>query len=360
MHQVALHDMPSLLDAVYADLERARRRVLVETYIIRDDRMGRDLRDRLLTAAGRGVSVRLLYDAHGSVEAHPAIFRDLRRGGVEVRAYRRLGALLGPFSPAVRNHSRMLIVDEVAYTGGYAWADEWLPRARGGGGWHDLSCRVTGPVVADFGALFHRRWSERDGDRPAALDTGELHADVRLVSSSPSGEPIVLRSFLEEIARARSRVWIENAYFFPTAVMLERLVAAARRGVDVRVILPAHSDLRIVARAARAEYDVWLRAGLQIWEYLPTVSHGKAMLVDDRWAAVGTLNANPTSGRFSIELALLVRDRPFADRMAAQLERDMGLSRRVTTDRSGSRPLLESALEELAYAAMSLTDRALG
>jgi cardiolipin synthase len=357
MHELALLNMPRLLEAAFADVDRARRRVLVETYIIRDDRMGRLLRDHLVAAARRGVTVRLLYDAHGSIEAHPGIFRDLRDGGVEVRVYRPLAPLVGHLSLGVRNHSRMFIADAAAYTGGYAWADEWLPRALGGGGWHDLACRVVGPVVEDFAALFDRRWVEREG-APSVFDTGGAHPDVRLVSCGPSSDPLVLRCLLEAIEGARERVWMENAYFFPSSPLLARLVDAAARGVDVRVVLPADSDLRIIARAARAEYRDWLQAGLGIWEYLPTVSHGKAMLVDDRWSAIGTLNANPTSGRFSIELALLVQTRRFAEVLAAQLEGDMAQSRQVTEEDLHTR-LVEGTLQELAHAAMSITDRVL-
>jgi cardiolipin synthase A/B len=349
-HELDLLDMPAFLDAVAEELPRARRRILVETYIIRDDRLGRTLAEQMLAAVRRGVDARLLYDPHGSIEAPRALFRELSRGGVLTRPYRRLGAVLGRFSPAVRDHSRMLVIDDAAYTGGHAWGAEWLPRQLGGGGWHDLSVRARGPVLEDFVDLFGQRWRESEGLPPVARDTGDRYPDVRLVSCGPYCPPLLLRALLEAFGAARHRIWIENAYFFPSVPLLRALTAATERGVDVRVILPANGDVRIIARAARAEYRNWLDAGMKILEYVPVVSHGKAALVDDDWATVGSFNANPCSGRLSIELGLVIRERRFVASLAHQLAADMALSRRVTAPR---RP---GPLEGLAHAALALCD----
>jgi len=359
MHDLTLFDMPRLLAAVERDVRAARRGILVEAYIVRDDRLGLTLARWLVAAAARGVDVRLLYDSHGSIEADQWIFAWLSRRGVWVRPYSRIGKALGHLSPVVRNHSRMLVVDGAAYTGGYAWADPWLPAERGGGGWHDLACRAVGPVVDDFVALFEQRWREADGAAILGFDSGGRHADVRLVSQGPGNTQGVLESLLAAFAGARGRIWWENAYFFPTTRVLRALADAAARGVDVRVLLPAHSDLPIVGRAAHAEYEQWLAAGLRIWEYLPTVLHGKAALIDDDWCTISTYNANPTATHFSIELALIVRQPRFIGALAAQIEHDMHRCREVTRQTLTRRPLLAGTLDELAYVLMSLSDRLL-
>ncbi len=357
MHELELLDMPRFLDAVEEDVKRAHVRVWVETYIMRADRLGRALACRLTDAAARGADVRLLYDPHGSIEAEPWIFSTLERNGVAVRPYRRLGEALGRLSPAVRNHSRMLVFDEIAYTGGYAWADPWLPVESGGDGWHDLCCRVRGPVVRDFAALFQQRWQEIDGVTPQDFDSADRYDDVRLVSAGPHGVSLVHGCLLEAFCRARRRIWIENAYFFPTSRFLRTLGDAAARGVDVRIIIPGRSDLPIIARAARAEYADWLAAGLALWEYGPVVAHGKAALVDDDWCTVSTFNVNPTSVHLSIELALLIRQPAFVARLADQLERDMAHSQRVTAARLADRPIGEGVLDDLAHVMLTLTDR---
>lgn len=357
-HQLALLDMPHLLDRVEHDIARARMRVLVEAYIFRDDRLGQGMARWLAKAAARNLDVRLLYDPQGSVEADRLMFWSLARQGVDVRPYSHIGEALGHFSPAVRNHSRMLVIDDAAYTGGYAWADFWLPADRGGAGWHDLACRVSGAVVDDFAALFEQRWAEAEGAPMAAFDTAGRYPDVRLVSDGHGHN--VLDCLSAAFAQARRRIWWENAYFFPTTRVLRALALAARREVDVRVLVPAHSDLPIIGRAARAEYDAWLAAGLHIWEYLPTVLHGKVVLVDDDVCAVTTYNANPTSSHMSIELGLIVRDRGFADLLAAQIQRDLGQSREITRDTlARRRSLVEGTLDDMAYVLMSLSDRLL-
>ncbi len=361
MHDIDLLDMTRLLDGVEADLAQARERVLVETYIFRADRLGRTLGALLAEAAGRGLDVRMLYDPHGSIEAEPWIFSALERAGVGVRPFRRLGAALGRLSLALRNHSRMLVIDQTAYTGGYAWADPWLPAARGGGGWHDLSCRVRGPIVEDFAALFEQRWRESDGAPPADFDTGERQGDVRLISVGPAGASRALQCFFDAFASARRRIWIENAYFFPGRRLLGALAAAAARGVDVRVIVPANSDLPLIARAARAEYPAWLAAGIGIWEYLPAVLHAKAALVDDDWCTVSTINSNPCSLHLTIELALVVRNHGLPAALAAKILHDMASCRRVTAETLAARPrpFGEGALDGLAHTFLVLADRVL-
>ena len=163
MHDITLlGTMGAFLDAVFADIDRARRRVLVECYIVRSDKLGRALGERLVAAVRRGVRAQLLYDPFGSVEADPDFFRALAAEGVEVRPFSKKG-IFGQLNPRPRNHSRMVVTDDAAYTGGFAWADPWLPASLGGGGWHDVACRLTGPVVDDFVLVFQQRWRESQG-----------------------------------------------------------------------------------------------------------------------------------------------------------------------------------------------------
>src|SRR5438552_869454 len=159
MHRLALLSTGEFLDSLFEDLARARREILVECYIVLDDELGGALADALAAAAARGVTARLLYDPLGSKEASRRFFRDLRSRGVEVRAWRRILSVPGIRHLAPRDHSRTLVIDGVAYTGGAAFARQWLPRGRGGEGWRDACVRIEGPVVEDLRDLFLRRWT---------------------------------------------------------------------------------------------------------------------------------------------------------------------------------------------------------
>jgi cardiolipin synthase A/B len=359
VHAIRLLEMPAFVESVLRDLDKAQRRVLIEAYIFRSDRFARMIGERLVRAARRGVEVRLLFDASGSRAGDPEYFHRLARRGVHVRAYRRAGLLLGRLSPAIRDHSRILVVDTAAYTGGHAWADPWLPRALGGGGWHDLSCRVVGPVVEDFSTLFEERWREAMGSPPVDYDTSDRYPDVRLLSDGPAGTPLLQEAFVDSFRRARRRIWIENAYFYPATSYLAALVGAARRGVDVRIIVPARSNVPMVARAARAAYGPWLRAGLNVYEYVPSLLHGKVALVDEAWCTIGSFNANPTSIRLSIELSLVCYDPALSAALAAQLRKDMNLSRRITEQDIAALGRSERVLDRVARGLLELADVAL-
>ena len=251
----------------------------------------------LARAAKRGADVRLLYDPLGCQATDPSIFAWLIARGVKVRPYRDRSVSFKTGAWFPRDHARILAIDDVAYTGGAAWGDEWLPRALGGMGWHDVCSRVQGPCVEDFAHAFERRWAEALGDiiEPLSYATGSRHPDLEFVADAPRANRIVFDRHLDRIRVARERIWIANAYFFPPAAMLHELAAAARRGVDVRVILTQETDLPIIRHAAHAEMGEWLRAGLQLFGYERALLHAKYAVIDDDWCTVGTFNANPFS-----------------------------------------------------------------
>ncbi len=355
------HVLPSMagfLDAAFAAFDRARRRLLVETYIVKDDALGQALAARLAAAAARGVDVRLLYDPSGSNEAPARFFAALREAGVDVRPWGR-GACLGALRPGIRTHSRIVVADDVAFTGGHAWAREWLPRAQGGDGWCEACCRLEGPVVGDFVALFERRWREARTGSAADFDTGARHPGVRLLSDGPRGRSLILDAYLDAIAGARRRVWLANAYFFPAIALVEALFAAAARGVDVRIVVPAKSDIPIIGRAARAEYGLWLERGLALFEYGDAVMHAKYGVVDDDWALVGTYNANAFGARLAVETAVVVSDPRFVAKVAARYERDLARCDRVDAAAVEGRSFWTRELDACAHAAMSVVDLAL-
>lgn len=353
-----LPGMEAMLGSIFRDVDRAERRIDIETYIYRDDLLGRSFADVMGRAVARGVRARLLYDPLGSNKTDAPFFDELRRRGIEVRAYRPLAVALGHGGLLPRDHSRVIVIDECAYTGGAAWGDEWLPERRGGEGWHDVCTRIAGPSVEDFAFLFEQRWREADGEGGGLRDfaTGRKYPDLELVADTPDDNVRVYARHREAIQRSKERIWIENAYFFPPAGMLKDLVDAARRGVDVQIILPGETDLPIIQRAARAEHGAWLDRGFKLFEYQRDVLHSKFALVDGDWCTIGTFNANPSSLTAVNEVNLFVFDPGFVARVADLFSRDRADSRPVTRDALAARSLLDKAADCLAHGALSLLD----
>ncbi len=352
-----LPDMHLLLDSVYADVDRAQSRVMVQCFIYRDDILGKQFAEVLARAAARGVPTRLLYDPLGSHETAESFFDAMREGGIEVRAYRHLPVVLGTADPWPREHGRIIVADGAAYTGGAAWAKPWLPADRGGDGWHDVCSRTQGPCVEDFVHLFERRWDEAGGgERLRDFDTKERYPDLRLVSDTPKRDSLVYNLHEDAFEQARRRIWVANAYFYPPPSMLEALTRAAARGVDVRVVLPGESDLPTIRRAAAADYGDWLARGLKIFEYQKVVMHSKYAIIDDDWCSVGTFNANSTSVGLTNEVNLFVYDPAFVANCAAQFERDLARSEPVTPEKIAAKGFVATHVDEFGRDVMRVAD----
>lgn len=353
-------DMGRFAEEVLGAIGQARRRVEIECFIVRSDRLGRALARALAGAAARGVRCRLIYDPLGCRKTPGRYFKELKAAGVAVQRFGWVGALIAGKllgRPAARNHARIIVVDDVAYTGGHAWGDEWLPKGQGGHGWHDVCCRAEGPIVEDFATLFERHWREAS-DRTRITDyAGTPHDGQQLVSDAPVKESIVLGRYLEAIGRARRRIWIANSYFFPPPVLLEALLTARRRGVEVKILIPGVSDVPAIQWAAQAHYRRWLAAGLELWEYQDVVMHAKYAVIDDDWCLVGTFNANVVSVAFAIEVALVSHRAEDAAEAATQMTRDFAASRSVDARRLSRVGLLRRIGNHLASLLMRLANR---
>lgn len=350
--------MEPMLRSIVDAVNNAKDRVWIETYIYRGDKLGSAFADAMVAAARRGADARLLYDPLGCNETDPAFFESLAARGVKVRPYLPRDAALKAGTPFNWDHSRIVVIDDAGYTGGAAWGDEWLPAHRGGKGWHDVCTRVEGPVVTDFAHVFSRRWNEAEGENgsPEDFTTGDRYPDLEFLSDAPDGRPLIIQRYCDRIRTARDRVWMEIAYFFPPVNLLKELYDAAARGVDVRVILPADSDLPILKRAARAEFIEWIERGLKIFEYGASMVHSKFALIDDDWSTVGTFNANATSVRFANEVNLIVRDRVYVERVAELFRSDLEECELVTIEAVRSRPLLEQVHDAIAHATLALAE----
>jgi len=308
-------------------IDEARRFVHFENYIIRDDATGRRFAERLGAAARRGVAVRVLYDGFGCRGTPRAFWQRLRQAGVETRAFNPVN----PFRPIRslrRDHRKYVGVDGArALAGGLCIGDEWAgDPGRRRLPWRDTAVDVCGPAAAAIDATFHRLWRLAGGVIPDEEQRGEAEscgsASVRAVEGLP-GRLRIYRAFELLVAGAAHRVWITEAYLVAPTPIMAGLIAAARDGVDVRLLLPGKSDIPALRAFTRVGYRELLQAGARIWEWRGPMLHAKTVLADQGWLKVGSSNLNPSSLLANYELDLLADDPDLAEEAAHQFRRDL-------------------------------------
>jgi cardiolipin synthase len=326
-------DSPRALDAMLAGIAAARRWVHFENYIIRDDVTGRRFADALAERARAGVAVRVLYDAFGSFATGRRFWRRLVQAGAEVRAFHPL-LTRRPLNLLARDHRKLVVTDGGwAMIGGLCIGDEWAgDPERGRRPWRDTMVSVSGPAAAAFGGAFAHIW-RRAG---SPLPPDELDADpepcgdstVRMVEGVP-GRARVYRAVELLVASAAERLWITDAYLIAPAPLYASLVDAARGGVDVRLLVPGASDLPVLRNFTRIGYRDLLRAGVRVFEYQGPMIHAKTMIVDRRWARVGSTNLNVSSLFTNYELDLAAECERLTEALAAQFRRDLASSHEI-------------------------------
>ena len=326
-------DSPASLEAMLALITGAQGWVHFENYIIRDDRTGRRMAEALAERSRAGVTVRVLYDALGSLGTGYRFWRTLRRAGVEVRAFHPI--LTGhPFDLFVRDHRKLVVADGArAMLGGLCIGDEWAgDPASGRAPWRDTMVTVCGPAASALDATFANVWNQTG----APLAEAERNADpepcgtvaVQVVAGVPF-EGRMYRATQLIAAAARERLWITDAYLVPPAPLYAALLEAARSGVDVRLLVPGASDLPVLRNFTRVGYRELLRSGVRVFEWLGPMIHAKTLVADRHWARVGSSNLNVSSLLGNFELDVLTDDPASADELAAQFRRDLQRSREV-------------------------------
>lgn len=352
-----LEDGEQTYAAMFEALRGARDHIQLQSYIIEDDAVGQRFADLLLEKQAEGVQVNLVYDSVGAIQTPHAYFERLRQGGINVLEFNPVNPLAVRMAWRIyhRDHRKLLIVDgRVGFLGGinisgvYSTGSAIGRRTRSGGssksqGWRDTHMRVEGPVVADLQRLFLDTWRKQHGPPPAErnyfptlLPAGE--DIVRVIGSSPD-DPYsrMYMALTSAIHSAEKRVWITNAYFVPDPQLLRALCEAAARGVDVRLLLPSHSDFGVVLQAGRANYDQLLSCGVRIFEREGQLLHAKTMVIDGVWSTVGSTNLDWRSFLDNDELDAIMLGRAFGSRMQEMFERDLAQSREIDAQRWAER-----------------------
>jgi cardiolipin synthase len=321
-----LIDAQANFDRWLAAIRAARQTILLENYIVADDGVGREFRAALAERAAAGVRVAVIRDWLGCLgNSKAAFWQPLLDAGGEVRAYNppRFDSPLGWLG---RDHRKLLVIDgAIAFVSGICVAQKWLgdpPRQIAP--WRDTGVAIRGPAY---------NWAQIGA--PLALDIVEParagDVDLRVIATTPNRASLY-RTDLFVASMARRTLWLTDAYFVGFAPYVQALCAAARDGVDVRLLVPGTSNLKLVARLSHAGYRPLLEAGVKVYEWNGSMIHAKTAVADGRWARVGSSNLNVASWLTNCEIDVAVEDEGFAQKMAAQYEQDLLNATEVVLD----------------------------
>ncbi|OPA97596.1 cardiolipin synthase B [Pseudomonas fluorescens] len=316
---------------VFAAMREAKREILLETFILFEDKVGHELQGILIEAAQRGVKVVASLDGFGCGELSPGFLGELAEAGVTVQMFDPASKMLGIRTNWFRRlHRKIVVVDAtVAFIGGINFSADHLgdfgPEAK-----QDYAVQVVGPAVAD---LHHfalaqsgrqvrtRRGWRRRQQRPSLWSTDNDEGLVRLIyRDNVQHRDDIEEAYIHALSKAQTRVVIANAYFFPGYRLLREIRNAARRGVQVQLIMQGQPDVLLAKLAARMLYDYLLKDGVVIHEYCQRPLHGKVALVDDTWSTVGSSNLDPLSLSLNLEANVLIRDRAFNQQLYERLD----------------------------------------
>ncbi len=338
-----LVDGPRTFEVMLADIESAKSRVMLESYIFRDDDVGRLFAEALASAARRGVQTRVIADWIGVRGTARSFWRGLRDRGVDVRIFSPPGmrAWLGLMP---RDHRKLLVVDDRAgVTGGVGIGEEWsgsgsARRVR----WRDTAVRIEGPAACDMRRAFDSMWRRAGGEerrmsrRRLVRASSGAHVDPRTASGAVvgiiEGDPFKLRVAralqLQAVAAERC-IYVASAYFVPSFAEVEGLAGAARDGVDVRVLVPSRYDHPWVRRLTTRFYRRLLDNGVRIWEWTGTMMHAKTTVLDGRWVRVGSTDLNPLGIAINYELDAVIEDAALGAEAEDLFRRDLEQSTEI-------------------------------
>ena len=344
-------DGDGTFERLWADLRAATRSITVQMYYAEPGRVADRLSDILVERARAGVRVAFLFDAFGAGGLPRAYLAALRAAGVRAVAFRPL-RLRNLWVVQNRSHVRGVVVDgRVGWTGGFGIDDKWLGDGHTDHAWRETNVRFEGPAVLQLQAAFVAAWAEATGELLSGSVMTDVHdggvAAAGLLATAPTlGSTPAERFLALSIAGAQERLWITNAYFAPDRHFVALLTGAARRGVDVQVLVGGpRTDVRAARLAARSRYERLLAAGVRVFEYQPSTLHAKTFVADGVWVSVGTMNFDNRSLALNDEATLMVLDHALGGELEAVFRADLAHAEEIHLDRFRTRPRLVRVAE---------------
>ncbi|MDP1708796.1 MAG: cardiolipin synthase [Gammaproteobacteria bacterium] len=353
-----LQDGPSTYSAMFSAIQSAKNHINMETFTIEDDEVGQRFADALIEKQQQGVQVSLIYDSVGSLGTPAAFFERLKEHGIGVLEFNPISPLQAKkaWSLTHRDHRKLLIIDGTTlFTGGVNISKVYssAPFKRRGAddaektstGWRDTHTRIEGPVVAEFQKEFLKTWEKQKGQLLAASNyfpalTKKGNDVVQAVATSPDDPlSLIYLTLVSAITHAESSINLTNAYFVPDQQLLDALKDAAKRGVNVKMVLPSYSDFWPVFHAGRSHYSELLEAGVKIYERRDALLHAKTASIDGVWSTIGSTNLDWRSFLNNDEINAVVLGRDFADEMESAFEKDIAQSNPIILEEWQKRPL---------------------
>jgi cardiolipin synthase len=339
---------------LWKDIASAERTVTVQMYYSQPGAVADTMAKYLIDRAQHNIRVLLLLDAFGSQPLKKEWRDSLKAAGVEVRWLRPLRWYTLQ-KAAQRSHVRVVVVDgKIGYTGGFGLADYWLGDGEHEDQWRESNVRFEGPTVGALQAAFAAGWAEASGElltgdmffpKTSYADVGDVQAGLMYTIPS-TGSTAAERFLALSIAGARRTLYISNSYFVPGENFMQLLLAAAKRGVDVRVITVSNkTDVKTTWYAGRTYYEKLLEGGVKVYEYKPTMMHAKTMVVDGMWSAIGSMNFDNRSLSFNNESTLVALDRAVGAQMDSIFMDDIKRSDEIKLEEFKKRPLSGKVLE---------------
>jgi cardiolipin synthase len=353
-----LFDGDEVFEAMWSAIAGARQSVALMSYILEPDAVGERTLAELERAAERGCRVLVVLDAFGSHRVAEERFEVLRRKGARVELFNPIVRWRAPFSRLVRNHRKILVVDEgVAFCGGMNVAEEYAGTRHGTGLFRDTQLELAGPCARDLAQLITRDTF----DEPIAVRAEVAGAEseegslVQILDSHVRRHRRAIQKALRvTLGRALERCYLTSPYFVPPARLMRALIHAARRDVDVRVLTAGRSDVPLVRLASQHLYGRLLRAGVRIFELENRVLHAKTVTIDGVYASVGSFNLDYWSDRRNLEVSVTVLDRGAAGALEEQFKKDLGGAREVKLESWTQRTLARRIMGWLAYQVLKI------
>ncbi len=368
---VLLEDGPNTYAAMFNAIAAARDSINMETYILDDDEVGQRLAEALIAKQQQGVQVNLIHDAVGTLGTKKEYFKRLSDAGISVLEFNPVNPVVAKAGWAVnqRDHRKLLVVDgrsavlgginiSSVYSSSGGSSGSMSGGSRGGDKkslpWRDTDLLIEGPVVAPLQKLFMETWQAQKGKPLAPRQyfpplQAQGQEVVRAIGSAPD-DPFsqIYVTLISAINSAESEILVTNAYFVPDPQLMQALIGAAARGVDVKLVLPSTTDSSLVFHAGRAHYEPLLRGGVKLYERREALLHAKTVVVDGVWATVGSTNLDWRSFLHNQELTAVVLGKEFGAKMRAAFERDLTVSEPVTLEAWQRRPVTTRAKEMFA------------
>lgn len=346
---------PATFREIIKELKKARHHIHMEYYIIRNDKLGKRIRELLIEKALEGVEIRILYDGIGSIQLPSSFFDPLREAGGKISVFLPIKFPFIDYRTNYRNHRKILVIDgKTGFLGGLNIGDEYLGKSRNFKFWRDTHLKLEGDAVHALQAIFMQDWMFATGEE---LECGkyfpahqvESTTLIQVVESGPDSRwHSILHLYVQMASMAERKLYITTPYLIPDESLLTVLKVSALAGVDVRLLVPGIPDKRIVYWASRSYYQELLEAGVRIFEYQRGFIHAKVVQVDNLIASVGTANLDIRSLQLDFEVNALIYDRQIVARLEEDFMRDLKHSTEIKKEEWANRPLLNNLVESAA------------